>query len=386
MRVIGQAANKNTGIDWKLTRFHDYHGDASGLKGILRPSDVIINSTGTGTLGRVGFFDGGPDKLPSMADSHITVARFKAELIHPRFGYYWIQSQPFQEYISAALTVGATNQIELNRDRLVSAQIPIPPLTEQHRIVNFLDVEAARIDQLLAIRGKQANLLTAALKARAVEATGRALLQLDADGSRELTVPLRRALQAVQTGTTPGNLQDRNEATCHDAIPWYTPAALSGLLSVGEAEKFVPAEKAQEVPHFPAGSILITGIGESLGKVGFLDRDATGNQQITAMTPNQGSDGKFLAWQLWAAEEEIRAWAQYSRIRIINNETLRSFPIHLPPKGTQVTAAKHLDHFLDGVVRARNLLTQFSATMKQKRQALIAAAVTGQIGMLKSDD
>lgn len=155
VRVVNQLANQPSGLHWESTRFHDFHGDPTRLKGYLLPHDILINSTGTGTLGRIGYFEGSPDAKPCVADTHVTVARAATETIHPRFGYYWMASQPFQEYVYAALVVGATNQIELNRSYLSDAPVPLPPLEEQRRIADFLDAETSRIDRLVELRQAQ---------------------------------------------------------------------------------------------------------------------------------------------------------------------------------------------------------------------------------------
>jgi type I restriction enzyme S subunit len=177
VRVISQASNQSGGLDWARTRFHDFHGSPSTLKGYLHTNDVLVNSTGTGTLGRVGYFTGSPDRLPCMADSHVTIARTDRNKLHPRFSYYWLSSRPFQEYIYAALVVGATNQIELNRDRLGDAPVPLPPLPEQRRIADFLDAETARIDSLAALRERQVRLALARLESFAKRETGRILVR-----------------------------------------------------------------------------------------------------------------------------------------------------------------------------------------------------------------
>jgi type I restriction enzyme S subunit len=127
VRAVSQAANQATGLDWQRTRFHDYNGDPKKLKGYLVQGDILINSTGNGTLGRVGYFTSGPDHVPCVADGHVTVARADRRAAEPRYLYYWLSSSPFQDYIYSALVVGATNQVELNRERLAGAPVPGSP-------------------------------------------------------------------------------------------------------------------------------------------------------------------------------------------------------------------------------------------------------------------
>lgn len=159
VRTVSQAANQVNGLDWQRTRFHDYSGDPRKLRGYLTTGDVLVNSTGNGTVGRVGYFTGGPDEFPCVADGHVTIARADRRCTDPRYLYYWLSSSPFQSYIYSALVVGATNQVELNRERLAGAPLALPPLGEQRRIADFLDGETTRIDALAASRRAQVMIL-----------------------------------------------------------------------------------------------------------------------------------------------------------------------------------------------------------------------------------
>ncbi|MGH8965165.1 MAG: restriction endonuclease subunit S, partial [Actinomycetes bacterium] len=114
VHVVGQASNRNGVIDWSRTRFHAYGGDVRRLKGHLRERDVLVNSTGTGTLGRVAFYSGSADMRPSVADGHITIVRCRTDELDSRFLFYYLASQSFRDFMMSALVSGATNQIELS--------------------------------------------------------------------------------------------------------------------------------------------------------------------------------------------------------------------------------------------------------------------------------
>ena len=124
---------------------------------------------------------------------------------------------------------------------------------------------------------------------------------------------------------------------------------------------------------------MIVGIGESLGKVADLDHEATGNQQLTAIRVSASADRRFVLWRLFSAYEEIRTWAQYSRVRILNNEVLKSFRIPLPPLAEQIMTREALDHRLAEFTEFHDAAACFSQLASERRQALITAAVTGEM-------
>jgi type I restriction enzyme M protein len=100
----------------------------------LRKGDLLINSTGTGTAGRVTYFDLAGD---FVVDSHVTILRPNAKL-NPKFGLYSLGRIGFKEI--EKLADGASGQIELTLETISEIQIPLPPLAIQQQIVD--DCEA----------------------------------------------------------------------------------------------------------------------------------------------------------------------------------------------------------------------------------------------------
>ena len=110
----------------------------------LRDGDVLVNSTGTGTVGRTRLFHSEclgnyPFVVP---DSHVSVVR-TVESIDSDYIYSIVSSKYGQEYLEDNLA-GSTNQKELYIGVLENMLIPLPPYDEQRRIAN-------KIEELFAI-------------------------------------------------------------------------------------------------------------------------------------------------------------------------------------------------------------------------------------------
>lgn len=129
---------KYDGIQMSLARYLDestlkrYTEEDAVIDG-----DTIINSTGHGTLGRVGFFtdSDNPDHLTIYPDSHVTIVR-PSKNCDSRFIHLYIKTQ--QSWFETK-GEGSTNQTELKPAVIKSIVIPLPPLPEQQRIVEKLD-------------------------------------------------------------------------------------------------------------------------------------------------------------------------------------------------------------------------------------------------------
>ncbi|WP_417152816.1 restriction endonuclease subunit S [Phocaeicola plebeius] len=101
----------------------------------LQTGDILVNSTGTGTVGRTRLFNTNclgnyPFVVP---DSHVSVVRV-LKSICPQYVYAYISSDSIQRYMEENLA-GSTNQKELYIGVLENMHIFLPPLAEQYRIV-----------------------------------------------------------------------------------------------------------------------------------------------------------------------------------------------------------------------------------------------------------
>lgn len=109
--------------------------------------DIVINSTGNGTMGRVGFFwdKDNPYNLKIVPDSHVTTIRVLHDLIDSQYIFYFLKKlQPELESSGD----GSTNQKELKATIIASICIPLPPLAEQKRIADKVSALFARLDAI----------------------------------------------------------------------------------------------------------------------------------------------------------------------------------------------------------------------------------------------
>ena len=116
----------------------------------LRDGDLLWNSTGTGTIGRVIRLVNPPAKL--VCDSHVTVVRCLE--VDPEYIRAWLRSDHVYALIEDR-AAGSTNQVELTAQMAINQIVPLPPLAEQHRIVGKVDELMALCDSLEAARAER---------------------------------------------------------------------------------------------------------------------------------------------------------------------------------------------------------------------------------------
>jgi type I restriction enzyme S subunit len=146
--VINQKCIRNHAINYNLSRRHDLNAKKVQSERYIKVGDVLVNSTGTGTLGRVSQVRSAPNE-PTIVDTHVTIVRPKKDIFHyDFFGYMLIKIE--EEIANSG--EGTSGQTELARTKLenefsVSYPDSIP---EQKRIVAILDKAFAAIDKAKA--------------------------------------------------------------------------------------------------------------------------------------------------------------------------------------------------------------------------------------------
>ena len=151
--VFAQKCNlKDGGISLEHARFLD-PTTVSKWQDVykLQDGDILINSTGTGTVCRTRLFktrylNNYPFVVP---DSHVSVIRLH-KLISPEYAYIVLSSNASQSYMMDNLA-GSTNQKELYISVLENLIFPVPPIEEQRRIVYIVKKISEYIDKIAAI-------------------------------------------------------------------------------------------------------------------------------------------------------------------------------------------------------------------------------------------
>lgn len=133
IRVYNQKCVRDQRISEGQSRRTQASQRSTQMEKELRQFDILVNSTGVGTLGRVGqFFE---LNEPATADSHLTIVRPDSEKIDPLFlGYVLKAYEPEIENLGE----GSTGQTELSRAKLGSLEITVIPRDAQQSASAFL--------------------------------------------------------------------------------------------------------------------------------------------------------------------------------------------------------------------------------------------------------
>lgn len=125
--VLNQKCIRNSAINFELARRHDYTNKKTLDERYLMVNDVVVNSTGEGTLGRLGVVKFLPEKV--VVDTHVTILRPNREL---NAHYFWFNlSMREPEFVN--LAEGSTGQTELKREYLSDFKLGKPEIYIQEQ-------------------------------------------------------------------------------------------------------------------------------------------------------------------------------------------------------------------------------------------------------------
>ena len=134
--VVAQKCNQWSGFSIEKAQFIEPDSLSSyGPERLLQDNDLMWNSTGLGTLGRMAIYKtaANPYEL-AVADSHVTVIRPLKQFVLPEYLYYYFSNPTVQSVIEDQAD-GTTKQKELATATIKAYLTPIPPLDEQRRIL-----------------------------------------------------------------------------------------------------------------------------------------------------------------------------------------------------------------------------------------------------------
>jgi type I restriction enzyme, S subunit len=129
--VVNQKCIRNGNINLNLARHHDTRTPSEKF---LQYADILINSTGVGTLGRVSIIEFQPEKL--TVDSHVTICRADSRKINKHFLASSVRR--LQDYFEL-MAIGSTGQVELGREVIAKTEIILPSLTIQEKYADIVD-------------------------------------------------------------------------------------------------------------------------------------------------------------------------------------------------------------------------------------------------------
>lgn len=313
----------------------------------------------------------------------------------PRFMHYMLRSAPYIEAYRAASKGIRPNQWDLDPDVLRTFPVCRPSVTRQNAIADFLDREAAEIDAFIADQEELIRLLTERRAATISHAVTKGL---------DPTVPMKdsgiAAIGRVPEGWTvwPFTRLAAHRVDYRGATPQKVDNGIllvtarnvrQGFIDYEASREYVAAEFYDQVMRrgLPElGDLLLT-MEAPLGNVALIDRtDIALAQRVIKFRVDPSVNSRFVLYSMMADsfQQQIQSRATGSTALGLKASKLPELRIALPPRAAQDRIVELLDEILSEVGAAVEDAREAIALSRERRAALISAAVTGKIDVRES--
>lgn len=146
--ILNQKCNRLNYIDLSYAKNVNKNWLLSINKDIFtQKNDILINSTGEGTIGRASCIIG-DENTNLMYDSHMLLLRVNTKYINPEYYTYLFNSKIVQNQIEILKGAEATKQTELGIENVKKIMIPLPKIEVQQQIVNYIFEIQEKINKL----------------------------------------------------------------------------------------------------------------------------------------------------------------------------------------------------------------------------------------------
>ncbi|MEV6452144.1 hypothetical protein AB0M75_12710 [Streptomyces anulatus] len=336
-----------------------------GYQGI-RKGDLVVHGM-DGFAGAIGVSDSDGKASPVV---HTYVANQNVDV---RYVTYVLRTMAMSGYVTTLAKGIRERSTAFDAPTLANVQLPVPPLTEQRRIADFLDAETVRVNAV----SQHFRRLVDLVQARVQAVVDAAFAEYEAESRVPVSTVCRAIVDCV----------NKTAPTSPETTPYKmvrTSNIRNGEVDLTDTfcvEKEIFTEwNRRGTPRL--GDILFTREAP-LGQAGMLcsDEKVFLGQRIMLYRANESRIRKeillfnFLSSHMNRQLRLLGAGSLHEHMRVGDGLKLQVF---CPPLDQQDALAKQIEEGRDASLRLSALAQRQIALLSERRQALITAAVTGQ--------
>lgn len=362
--VINQKCIRGHIVNLDLARLHNENSKQVSSEKKLRYGDILINSTGTGTLGRVAQY---LSDTEATVDSHVTIVRPNLEVFESRF-FAWALFN-IENQIEESAT-GTSGQTELPRSAVKAFQISYPKdREEQKRIVKILDEKFGAIEKLMGVTEAQLADAKGLFESR--------LSQVFNDGQYEY---LKLSLVCdFQNG-----FAFKSKDFKKTGVPVLRISNIQeDKISYKKLVYIDPADYRQDLRQFEVhkGELVIAMSGATTGKLAVSDAEETFllNQRVGKFIPSNKLNLFWLYYFLSTKVEENLKISAGAAQPNLSTEQIKNFLIPLPELETQSRIVNELNSLVHKTRQLEVVFLNKLAELDELKKSYLEQAFSGKL-------
>jgi type I restriction enzyme S subunit len=346
------------------------------------PRDSVLFAMYGATIGRTGILG-----VPACVNQAVC-ALAQPVLFDSDFAHYALIAS--RDYLVSESSGGS--QPNLNAEKVREHKLPCPSIETQRRIASYLDRETSEIDRLIAAKERILTLLAEKRRAIITHAVNNGLddkveksrTELPWFGFSPRHWEIRKFTQIVKI--TEGQVSPDDDA--YSSLPLIAPNHIES--GTGRLINLETAEEQAAISGkylCKAGDVIYSKIRPALQKVVIAPQECLCSADMYPMATTNELLPRFLFWLLLG--DSFSTWAILESGRVampkVNRESLGELRIPVPPIREQCQICDYIDSQVERLDLLRQACLRSVSILNERRSALIAAAVTGQIAIEEED-
>ncbi|MEW6866082.1 restriction endonuclease subunit S [Trueperella pyogenes] len=289
----------------------------------------------------------------------------------------WFTSIP--DWFSQSASGTTVKGVTINK--LNAMPLPLPPLEEQQRIVEYIKQTSAKIDDVVQRLEQYLN-----------EAPNRSIKLIQHGVSGELTKSWRQERgcpidewESLTLGdafkwSSGGTPSRKRPEYYKGTIPWIKSGELTDA-RISDSEEHITEDAVanSSAKLFPPNSVLIAMYGATIGRIGILDRPAATNQAIACAFPSNDTIPEFLALFLRAKKRDFIKLGKGGAQPNISQTVIKAFPFRRPSKEEQELIVETVWNGLAKIEASVELTQRTIDRLTKVREHTILAALSGML-------
>lgn len=368
-------SNRRTEGFTNALKEHGYQG--------IRVGDLVIHAMDA-FAGAIGVSDSDGKSTPVYS---ACVPR-KQGLINPYFYAYYLRDLALSGFIVSLAKGIRERSTDFRFNDFAQLFLPLPDLHEQTAIATFLDEKTAKIDEAIAIKEQQIELLkerkqiiiqqavtqgldpTVPMKDSGVEWIGK----IPADWEVKKIKFLSKVFRGKFTH------RPRNDPALYDGeYPFFQTGDVARANKyLSDYKQTLNAKGLRVSTLIPKGTIVIT-IAANIGDVAILDIDACFPDSVVGFAPSDEMNRDFLYFSLMNMKQKFIETSIKNTQMNLNVERIGSQYICQPPLDEQIKIMNYLELIQAEIDSGINLIYSQIEKYKEYKTTLINSAVTGKI-------
>lgn len=350
----------------------------------ISDGDVLIGMDGP--YFHVGLWEGGTALLNQR------VACIPKESVYNSHFLRYVLPKPMR--ILNDLTRSTTVK-HLSIKDLKNVRIPKPPKQEIDKIVSFLNINVGKIGELIKKKKRLRTLLHERRETTIQSAvTGGVHSERESQDDsakwigkvpKSWDIVRTRFVARLESGHTPSKSND--EYWKNTDIPWVTT---SDIKPFREGRKLYLYETEHEISELglknsgarllPEGTVFLSRTA-SVGFSGIMGQEMATSQDFANWVCGDEIIPEYLLYVFRSMDQEFDRLTQGSTHQTIYMPDIRSFKTPLPPLKEQKEIVEYVQNETERIWKLIEKIEETIGLLEEKREALITAAVTGQIDL-----